>query len=275
MDPLSFSLPTVIWSGIVAAFISLSGVVLSNRASMSRLKEQLRHDAKEKHQDRLASLRRDVYLPLIAETNRANGYLGTLSAQDPTEGSFGEPLQGVIAMLAKVQLVGSQEATAAAAELTALYGEVLLRLIGLAKPMHEAKIDIRISDELYQQSAAQVQRVLSEIAAENESGAPNQVRLASLFSSLSNYREQSSIHSDARNAAWDVYNSNQQGFARAVLEEIKRLGPAQISLMCAIRGESGLDADASELKKRLEENSKRGSRAIDELLSKLDSSVDG
>lgn len=269
-DPSFFSLPTVIWSGIVAALISLGGVVLSNRASINRLKEQLKHDAREKHRDRLATLRRDVYLKLVAETNRANGYLGSLAAKDPTEGDFGEPLQAAIAELTKVQLIGSREASAAAAELTALYGEALLRLIGIAKPMHEAKIDIKISDDLYQQSFAQGQRVLAEITAENESGAPDQIRLDSLFQSFEHYREQYSSQADERNAAWECYNTKHQDFARAVLEETKRLGPVQIKLTCAIREESGLDTDASELKRRLEDNYERASHAIDELLRKLE-----
>ena len=269
MDPSFFSLPTVIWSGIVAALISLGGIVLSNRASIARLREQLQHDAREKHRDRLASQRRDVYLSLVAETNRANGHLGSLAAKDPTDGNFGEPLQAAIAELSKVQLIGSREAAAAAAELTALYGEALLRLVGIAKPMHEAKIDIRIADDLYQQSFSQGQRVLAEITAENESGAPNQTRLASLFQSFENYREQYSSQSEERNAAWEKYNANHQHFARAVLEETKRLGPAQINLTCAIRSEAGLDTDASELRRRLEDNYKRASHAIDEVLRNL------
>lgn len=269
MYPSFFSLPTIIWSGIVAALISLSGVVLSNRASIRRLKEQLQHDAREKHRDRLASLRRDVYLSLVAETNRANGYLGSLAAKDPTEENFGEPLQAAIAELSKVQLIGSREAAAAAAELTALYGEALLRLIGIAKPMHEAKIDIRIADGLYQQSFVQAQRVLAEITAENESGTPSQARLVSLSQSFEHHRKQYASHSEERNDGWARYNSNHQHFARAVLEEIKKFGQAQINLTCAIRTEAGMDTDASELRRRLEDNFRRASHAIDEALRKL------
>lgn len=250
--------------------ISLGGVVLSNRASVDRLKEQLRHDAREKHRDRLANLRRDVYLKLVGETNRANGYLGSLAARDPTDGDFGEPLQGAIAELAKVQLIGSRETSAAAAELTALYGEALLRLVGFAKPMHEAKIDIRIADNLYQQCFAQGQRALAEITAENESGAPNQARLASLFQSFEQYREQYASQAAERNAGWERYNSKHYDFVRAVLEETKRLGPVHIKLSCAIRSETGLDTDASELERRLKDNYGRASHAIVELLRMFD-----
>ncbi|PPT45330.1 hypothetical protein XarjCFBP7645_20940 [Xanthomonas arboricola] len=135
--------------------------------------------------------------------------------------------------------------------------------------MHEAKIDIKIADDLYQQSFAQAQRALAEITAENESGTPNQARLASLCQSFEHHREQYASHSEERNDGWARYNSNHQHFARAVLEEVKKLGQAQINLTCAIRTEAGMDTDASELRRRLEENFKRASHAIDETLRKF------
>ena len=269
LDSSFINLPTVVWSGIVAALISLGGIVLSNRASIQRLKEQLEHDAREKHSDRLASLRKDVYLKLVTEMNRANAHLGTLAAKDPADGTFGEPLQAVIAELAKVQLIGSRETSAHAAELTALYGEALLRLIGIAMPMHEARTDIRIADDMYQQSFAQGQRVLGEMTAENESGSPNQTRQASLLQSFEHYRAQYASHSEDRNTAWDRYNSQHGNFAMAVLQETKRLGPAHIKLTCAIREEVGLDTDASELKRRLEDNLARANQAVDDVLDKI------
>jgi hypothetical protein len=220
-------------------------------------------------------LRKDVYLKLIAETTRVNGYLGSLASKDPTANDFAGPLQDAIAELAKVQLIGSRETSAASAELIALYGEAMMRLVGTAKPMHEAKIDIKISDDLYQQSFAQAQRVLAEITTENESGAPNQDRLASLFQSLKIFQEQYSLQADQHSDAWRRYNSMHRDFATAVLEEMKRLGPINIRLTCAIREEAGLDTDVSELKRRLEDGYKRASHAIDEVLRKFREPEDG
>lgn len=268
-DPSLISLPTVIWSGIVAALISLGGVILSNRSSLERLKEQLRHDAREKYRDRLANLRKDVYLALVAETTKANAYLGSLAGRDPTDGAFGEPLQGAMAELAKVQLIGSREAAATAGELSARYAEVLLNLIGAAKPMYDAKSDIKIADNLYQQAFAQSQRVLAEIATENESGAPRKERMDSLFSAFDHYRDQYCSIAAERDAAWERFNSQHKDFIHAVLGETKRLGEAQILLARALRDETGLDTDESDLRRRLEENNKRASQAIDSLLDKL------
>lgn len=46
------SAPTIVWSGVIAAIVSLAGaiagVVLSNKSSEKRLGAQLRHDAAER-----------------------------------------------------------------------------------------------------------------------------------------------------------------------------------------------------------------------------------
>lgn len=139
----ALSIPTIVWSGIVASFISLAGVVLSNRSSLKRLKEQLRHDSEEKHRDRISQLRRDVYLRLATQMTYAGGHLGSLASKDPTTEDLGGPLQDAMAELAKAQLVGSRETAALAAEMAAAYGEALFNLMAAAKPLHDLKIDIK------------------------------------------------------------------------------------------------------------------------------------
>lgn len=53
--------PDVVWSGVIASVITLSGVLLSNHSNTVRLEKQLAHDAEQKEKERLASLRKDVY----------------------------------------------------------------------------------------------------------------------------------------------------------------------------------------------------------------------
>lgn len=265
----ALSFPTVIWSGILASVITLAGVILSNRSSLERLREQLRHDAREKHRDRVSELRKVVYLELTTQMMRANGHLGSLAGKDPTSGDFGEPLQSAISELAKAQLIGTRETSAIAGELATTYGEVLMRLIMAAKPLHETKTDIKIASEMYDQQYAQAMRVLGEITSENESGTPDPTRMAALNLSFDRYRAHYTKYSEERNAAWDSYNAQQRGFATTVLEEIKRIAPLTSRLTLAIRSEIGLDTDFSELKRRLDESQVRATAAIDELLEKL------
>lgn len=266
------SIPTIVWSGVVASFISLGGVVLSNRSSLERLKEQLRHDSGERHKDRLYELRKDLYLELTAQMTGALGHLGSLAAKDPTADDLAGPFQSVIAGLAKAQLVGTRQTAALASELSTSYGEALIHLIGAAKPMHDLKSDIKISGDMYDQEFAQARRVLSEITTLNESGAPNPAKMSALQRSFENYKNNYTHYSNERDTAWAKYNNLHRSFLAAVSEELNKIAPIQIHLVSAIRAEVGLDTDTSELVQRMENNQARMIHATEDLLAKLERS---
>lgn len=266
------SIPTVIWSGAIAALVSLAGVVLSNRNSLDRLNAQLRHDANEKHRDRIAELRRDVYLDLTTQLTSASAHLGSLAGKDPTTEDLTGALQSAIAGLAKAQLIGSRETAALASELTTLYGETLFKLIASAKPLYDLKIDIKIADDMYNQQYAQAQRIIAELTAINESGNPNPARMEALQRSFEHYRDSYTAYADERSTAWDSYNSHNLTFVRATFQEIQKIAPLQIKLACSVRSEIGLDTDASDLFKRLEDNRVRMEQAAEALLSVIDHS---
>jgi hypothetical protein len=175
-----------------------------------------------------------------------------------------------MAELAKAQLVGSRETAALAAEMTAIYGEALFNLIVAAKPMHDLKIDIRISGDMYDQEFAQAKRVLAEITALNESGDPNPTKMAALQRSFDNFRQSYTKLSSERDTAWESYNSLNKLFFQAVFKELGRISPAQIKLLSAVRAEIGLDTDISELNRRMEENQTRMEKAAADLLARLE-----
>lgn len=266
----ALSIPTIVWSGVVASFISLAGVVLSNRSSLERLKEQLRHDSGEKYRDRISELRKEVYLKLVTQMTLAGGHFGSLAGKDPTSADFAGPLQMVMSELAKAQLVGSRETAALAADMTAIYGEALVCLLVAAKPMHELKIVIKMSGDMYDQELAQAKRVLSEISVLNESGASNPAKMAALQRAIESYQQSSTQYSEERDAAWKSYHLHNKAFLQAVFKELRKITPAQIRLLSAVRAEIGLDTDVSELNRRMEANQARMERAATDLFAHLD-----
>ena len=267
------SLPTLLWSGVIAAVVSLTGavlgVILSNRSSEQRLLAQLRHDAAEKHRDRLAALRRDVYLKLFEELSAVSGHLGALAGKDPVSENLGEPLQAAMAQLGKVQLVGSQQTALLAGQLSNLYGESLFRLMLAAKPMHQLKTNIGLADKAFEGHVAEAQRANREIRAMNESGKPDPSRFKALRASAEFAREQFEAAGEARTSAWESFNALQKPFMQAVFSELNLLGPAQAKLMAAMREEIGLTADLNFMLERFEQTQKRMHGAADGLLDQL------
>ena len=210
MNIESLSIPTVVWSGIVAAAISLAGVVLSNWSTARRLRMQLQHDATEKLNDRLGALRKEVYLQLYSDITALQGHLGSLSAKDPTTPEFSAPIQAVVTQLAKVQLVGSAEVMEQASELSAAFTESLFHLMVAAKPMHEVRTEIALADQFYNQNMQEAQRINAEMVAENESGRPDPSRMAALQRSFENFRAQYNTHRQERDEAWERYNASHE-----------------------------------------------------------------
>lgn len=241
------SVPTVVWSGAIAAMVSLTGalagVVLSNRSSEKRLSDQLRHDAAEKQRDRLAALRREVYLKLFEELTAVGGHLGALAGKDPATENLGGPLQTAVAQLGKVQLVGVQQTALLASELSNLYGEALIRLMLAAKPLHDLKIDINIADTAFQEGISEARRANQERQILRESGKPDAARMLALQLSFDHAQEAYQAALQEKSTKWDTYNSLQPRFMQAVFAELEAIAPAQAKLMNAMRQEIGLPSD--------------------------------
>lgn len=267
------SLPTIIWSGVIAAIISLTGavtgVLLSNKSNEQRLRDQLRHDAAEKQRERLAALRKEVYLKLFEELTAVGGHLGALAGKDPVAENLGGPLQAAMSQLGKVQLVGMQQTALLAGELSSLYGEALFRLLLAAKPMHELKIDINIADKAFQEHMVEAQRANRELRALNESGKPDAARAQALQQSFEHAQQQYESALEERSAAWDAFNALQEPFMQAVFVELKNIGPAQAKLMDAMRQEIGLPSDLDFMLERLESSQVRMRESANALLTEL------
>lgn len=267
------SVPTVLWSGVVAAAISLSGavagVILSNRSSERRLLSQLRHDSSEKQKDRVGLLRKEVYLQLFQELAEAGGHLGALAGKDPVKDNLGEPFQRVIGQLSKVQLVGLQQTALLAGELSSLYGEALFRLMLAAKPLHQFKVDIDLANASYQEHMGEAQRVIRERRLMLESGQLDDARFEALGRTFEHAQEQYEEARRERDEAWDSYNRQQPAFMQSVFQELKLIGPAQAKLLDAMRQELGLASDLEFMLQRVQSAQDRMSSAADTLLSGL------
>ncbi len=267
------SLPTIVWSGVIAAIISLTGavtgVLLSNQSGERRLRDQLRHDAAEKQRERLAALRKEVYLKLFEDLTAVGSHLGALAGKDPVAENLGAPLQTAISQLGKVQLVGMQQTALLAGELSSLYGEALFRLILVAKPMHELKIDINLAEKEFQEHMAEAQRANRELRALNESGRPDAARAHALKNSFEHAQQQYQSAIEERSAAWNSFNALQGPFMQAVFAELKHIGPAQAKLMDAMRQEIGLPSDIDFMLERLESDQARMRESAEVLLTEL------
>lgn len=263
------AIPNVIWSGVIASVLTLSGVLISNWSNSSRLRMQLKHDSAEKAKERTATLRRDVYLQAAEELTKANSHLASLPQSDLTKTNAVNGLQGFFAAAAKLQLVAEPKTALLVNQLVATYGELLLKLLARLLPLQKAKNDISINDDFYNKAQAEVTRVLAEMAKFNEAAQVNNNVFSALQRSFEGYQAQSKLYADARSAAWTEFNQLNIQFCRELLVDLRQIGEQQIPVMIEIRRDLGLTAELSAFREQMDAQWSKMSIQIDEILNSL------
>ncbi len=259
------SIPDVIWSGLIASVLTLSGVLISNLSNTRRLRDQQQHESKEKSKERLTSARRDVYLVAASEFSAAMGHLGTIPQLDPRKDNLTAPLQAFNATAARVQLIADSSTANLASHTGQRLAELYFRLIAKAQPMFDLQIDAEMHADLYDAAQAELDRLLKQQRTLVESPGFDQSVFEALNRSLAFYQQQSLDHLTARSNALEQRFELQKAYMSELLPETMPLVEAQIPLAAALRRELELPTDQSELKAR----SKAGIQFMQSLLEKF------
>jgi hypothetical protein len=271
MGIISFldQVPAVVWSGLLASLVTLSGVMLSNRSNTKRLLQQLEHDATQKNKDRIAVLHREVYLKAAEELARASGFLGTISQLDPAKQNIAQGLSEFFAVSAKVQLIAQPTTSRLAGELTLRYGELIMRLIQKVMPVHDLNSQIRLTNDFAQRNQAEVDRVLAEMKQLNESGVSDRARFEALERSFHHAQEMTNSFATKRESLWAQQVSANREFNITLFQEMREVGPVQTQVMAALRSELGLETNVQEYQQRMEENWARMDMQLRAVLDQL------
>lgn len=245
-------IPDVIWSGVIAALIALTGVWLSNVSNNSRLNLQLRHDADEKSKERIYSLRSSVYLIVAEYIETTNIHLSTLSGRDLTRLDMSMELQAIGGAMAKLKLVAGAETSKIATELSNAFGSVFLKLLTCLAPVQEEKTQIEIHDKLYREATDEAKRIQHEIDKIVQNGDIDYLKYQALDSALKFKLEQSSDYAGIRSEAYKKHNVKLQEFNSHLMLEMKGVTEIQLRLMISARNDLGLASDLKELRRQLE-----------------------
>ena len=155
----------------MALVASLGGVIATNWGNMRRMRLGLEHDATENAKERLATLRRELYLKAVDANVRGLAYFGTLPQSDLTKPEADAPFRNVLAIGAQLQLVSGRGTAQLISYLVSAYGELQLKLVAKALPIHSLRSDINIRKDHYDDTQVEIKRVLAAMVQHNETGA--------------------------------------------------------------------------------------------------------
>lgn len=254
------SVPATFWAALVGACVALTGVVLTNWGTSKRQAQQLAHDAQQKQLDRLAALRKDIYLRAGEQLVRAQQHLSTLNAKDSTE-NLADGLTDFLAVAAQVGLIASEKTSRLLNELSVRFGEGFLKLLPEAAPAHRAAHTIKLASEEIAAAQSQADAAIEGMREINQSGVPDDAR----FAALTRAAEYESgridrIHAE-RTAAFDRLRAANGAFHSASVEVLDYLSEAAIDVQIALREEMGLTTDADEARRMMADGRARMARA--------------
>lgn len=258
---------------LIGACIALGGVLLTNRNGTKRLRIQLAHDSAEKSKERIAGLRKDIYLKMVEELTNANAHLANLPQKDATKEDLAEALRPFFATSAKLQLVAEPKTALLVNDLTASYGEMVFKSLEKLIPLHRIRNDIALSDDLYNQARNEATRVLAEIVKFNEAARIDDQVFNALQRSFTHFNTLADKHAEDRKIAWENFNRLNAEYGRQMLIEIRQIGDKQIPVQVEIRRDLGLVSDLEVFKAQMEMQWQKTSTQFDRLIQGLEGKI--
>jgi hypothetical protein len=265
----AWGLAGAIVGAIAGAYGTLRATRITNESNDKRFKSQLKHDSEQKLKDRVAVLRRDVYLKAAEEIAEINGFLGQLAALDPTNTkAMSEGMLGFFKATAKVSLVASENTRKKVAELSGAYGKLFIELMADASEAHRLKIDINVNRGAYETVNSERMRILAAMRETTETEDSKYK-----FQALSNSFERTAKQIDEISAEFselsDKHNDALATFGASTGRKFAALVELQAEVAASLRAEFDLDVDVEAMKVQFRDEASKAIASGDEFLSKL------
>jgi hypothetical protein len=264
--------PDVFWAALIAAALALWGVKVANRDNARHFMRQLRHDKDEKAAQRLADLRRDVYLHAIDQFVHASSYLSSLPTADLNKADAAQPLQGFFAAAAKLQMVSEAKTSALVSDLIGTFSALHFKLIGAAQPIQQVLSEIDFYTTLCEGALAEQKRALTAIDQFAPSGdAPgDEARRRALDLALDTQTKFLRDHSETRQALHVERHALHGEFVKSLMLGLQAINTKMQPIMVAIRRELNIDNQIDVYADAVSEQQDRVAGAVAELMAQLD-----
>lgn len=264
--------PDVFWAALIAAALALWGVKVANRDNARHFMRQLRHDKDEKAAQRLADLRRDVYLHAIDQFVHASSYLSSLPTADLNKADAAQPLQGFFAAAAKLQMVSEAKTSALVSDLIGTFSALHFKLIGAAQPIQQVLSEIDFYTTLCEGAVAEQKRALSAIDQFVPSGDAerDEARRRALDLALDTQTRFLRDHSEMRQALHVERHALHGEFVKSLMLGLQAINTKMQPIMVAIRRELDIDNQIDVYADAVSEQQDRVAGAVAELMAQLD-----
>lgn len=272
-DALSH-IPNVVWSGIVASVITVSGVFLTNVGLSKRHREQLAHSARESAVKREMELRRDIYMPAIEATVIAVSEIGSLSNPATSHDNANEKYADAAAKIGKASSIAKPETVRTLGTLNdsmrILYTKLLISRQPIMNAHHRMSAAIALIDRNNQDRERWTQSRLDVMFNEGV----NQDRDAFLVRQIEFCNRMIDHWTIQRDEMWLELSRAQVAFLREMLVLYPDVAQAMGTACVAIREDFDFEGDDLEAVRQVfTDNAAKATQYLREMTASLEASL--
>ncbi len=267
-------IPNVVWSGIMASLITLSGIFLSNRNTRKQQLEALKHDATQRDREREMSLRRDVYLAAAEAIVNGQHILARFPNLNISDEDFSTEFQQNNASIAKVQVVGTnptvQAVFAYSNEFSRTFLELSLKRLKLIERKYEIESISRMIDKLLTEGEGYLELMKQHRL---EGNTDNQ-KWKILFENLELIQKQRENFFGKKQDLETIQRKEQICFTKNCTEKLFSISQFIPPAVLSVRDELDLPLDKDVYLEYFKKKKKKGRVALDSFFSEIEQMLD-
>ena len=266
-------IPASFWGVVVGSFLSLGGVVVSNRANDRRLRQQLAHDRELKNRERELSLRKDIYLAAAETIATGINSVGSFANLDIPDAKLMAAYVDKSPSIAKVHIIAKTDTTKAVAKLVGELGAAYLRLFARRLPLLAEKKQIAFIKDQMDAFGRERDRMLELMRQHNLSGEKDS-RKWEIIENNFNFEQQriDNAIKEHDGLASDMY-SKQIDLMSECINETTKLSRLIAPVLATVRMELEMPFDEASYVAVIEESILHQKSAVAEFIKQVQTSV--
>lgn len=232
------------WGVVIGSLFSITGVMLTNRATTKRLRHQFSHDLQLRIGEREYSLRRDVYLTATEAIATSLASLGRFTDLNIPNDELTRTIAEKLPFVAKVQVIGGNDIVKGVVEAAGELGSLTQTLIVRRIPLSLVKAEIDTLGIMITRSSSEKDKLLELMKSYNLSGEID-ARKWDVIKGGFQYEEK--VVADALEKQKRLHNSlleKQLDYTRECIQGIHKIGRLLTPILLAMRKELNLPLDA-------------------------------
>jgi hypothetical protein len=263
--------PDVMWSAIIASFLTFLGVFWTNRGNEKRQYALLEHEKQKYQSEQRLALKKEVFLDVSRSFADVLGIIPNLMNLDFTQKNIETKMADHSGIVAKCYLAAKESSVAAILNYSAETAEVFIKLMKERAVVLDHKKAIEIYQSTINSATNEKDRIISIMKELNLQGRNNQATFDYLNKS---YDTQDAIvkrSSESLEKQKSILEPLHLVFAKKCMSDHGRLLSLLPPMTIALRGELENDQDSKVFVDALNENIQRINIAFDSLFDSKES----